>query len=67
MPGLRSVQKSDVLEKLVSIIEGHLKMQVFSTSQDWDFEVNKVLNSEPTLLKYIQEVTIHSENDKLQW
>jgi hypothetical protein len=59
--------KTDVLEKLVSKKENQLKMQIFSASQDWDFEVNKVYNSEPTLLKYIQQVTIHSENDKLQW
>jgi hypothetical protein len=59
--------KTEVLEKLVSKKEGQLKMQIFSTSQDWDFEVNKVQNSEPTLLKYIQQVEIHSENDKLQW
>src|ERR1700730_2078752 len=59
--------KTDVVEKLVSKKENQLKMQIFSASQDWDFEVNKVYNSEPTLLKYIQQVTIHSENDKLQW
>ncbi|BBH21966.1 hypothetical protein Back11_33110 [Paenibacillus baekrokdamisoli] len=59
--------KTDVLEKLVSKKENQLKMQIFSASKDWDFEVNKVHNSEPTLLKYIQQVTIHSENDKLQW
>lgn len=29
--------------------------------------VNKVHNSEPVLRKYIQQVTIHSENDKLEW
>jgi hypothetical protein len=43
------------------------KDDVLENSQDWDFEVNKVHNSEPTLLKYIQKVTIHSENDKLKW
>jgi hypothetical protein len=61
------LSKTDVLEKLAAKEEGQLKMQIFSTSQDWDFEVNKVLNSEPTLLKYIQQVQIHSENDKLPW
>jgi len=61
------LSKDDVIDKLVSKEEGQLKMQIFSTSQDWDFEVNKVHNSEPALLRYIQQVTIHSENDKLQW
>jgi hypothetical protein len=59
--------KNDVLEKLVSKKEGQFKMQIFSTSKDWDFEVNKVLNSEPILLYYTQQVEIHSENDKLSW
>jgi len=41
-------------------------MQIFA-NEDYSFEVNKVHNSELTLLKYIQQVTIHSETDKLQW
>lgn len=59
--------KTDVLEKLVSKEENKLHMQIFSDSPDWDFEVNKVHNSEPTLLKYIQQATIHTEDDKLKW
>lgn len=61
------LSKSNVLEKLVSKEEGKYTMQIFSASQDWDFEVNKVHNSEPALLKYIQQVAIHPENDKLKW
>ncbi|MFD2611479.1 hypothetical protein [Paenibacillus gansuensis] len=62
-----SLSKEDVLKKLVSKEEGQLRMQIFSTSPDWDFEVNKVHNSEPALLKYIQQMTIHTEKDKLEW
>jgi hypothetical protein len=59
--------KDTVIEKLVSKEEGKLKMQIFSTSHEWDFEVNKVLNSEPILLNNINQVEVHAENNKLPW
>jgi len=58
--------KSEVLENLVSKDKDRFSMQIFA-NEDYSFKVNKVHNSEPTLLKYIQQVTIHSEADKLQW
>lgn len=61
------LSKSNVLEKLVSKEEGKYTMHIFSASGDWNFEVNKVHNSEPALLKYIEQVAIHPENDKLKW
>lgn len=59
--------KADVLEQLVSPKEEQLKMHIFSTSREWDMEVNKVQNSEPALLKHIQQVEIHSEAEEFEW
>ncbi|WP_054955224.1 hypothetical protein [Paenibacillus dakarensis] len=61
-----SLSKTDVLEEFTSKEEGKYSMRIFSNSRDWEFEVNKVHNSEPGLLNYIEQVIIYSESDKLK-
>jgi hypothetical protein len=58
--------KTEVLENLVSKSKDQLAMHIFS-DDDFSYEVNKVYNGEPMLLKHIQQVAIHTENDKLKW
>ncbi|MEK3794947.1 hypothetical protein MKX42_24700 [Paenibacillus sp. FSL R7-0204] len=59
--------KSDVIDQLVSKEENVLHMHMFSSSREWDDEVNKVLNSESALVEHIPHVTVHTEEKKLKW
>lgn len=59
--------KSDIMNDLVSKEEGKLAMHIFSSLNDFDFEINGVHNSSDFMRQNVVYSNIHTTSEEQEW